>query len=71
MRERVKRVLYAVRLAGMLAVMVFVASSQFGCEEDPTRPAECGVGPFSFDEKTGICRRLSDNARVDDECCNY
>jgi hypothetical protein len=59
------------RVVLVIAVMVFVALSHFGCEDEATPPASCGKGPFSYDSKTGICRRLSDNQQVEPECCNF
>jgi len=70
-REYLQKAAYAVRLAGVIGVMMFVGASYVGCEEEPSRPASCGSGRFVFEEKTNICRRLSDNAVVDQECCNY
>ena len=71
MRERLKAILYGLRMAAISGVLVFVAVSHFGCEpEESTRPESCGAGPFQIDAKSGVCRRLSDSAVVDKECCN-
>ena len=70
-RERMKTIADGLRLTAVVGVMIFVAASHFGCEEEPSRPASCGSGPFNRDQKTGICWRLSDNSQVDSECCNY
>ena len=66
-----KNVFYAFRVSVVAGIMIFVAMSHFGCEEEPSAPASCGKGPFSLDSKTNICIRLSDNAHVDSDCCNY
>ena len=72
MKDRVRVLLYGLRLTAIVTVLIFVAVSHFGCEpEESTRPASCGSGPFKLDSKSGICRRVSDNAVVDKECCNY
>jgi hypothetical protein len=65
--KRIKDVLLIVLFATVLGSVVVL---HFGCD-DPTGPdANCGPGPFTYDSKTGICKDLSTNYRVNPDCCN-
>ena len=50
---------------GMLMTQFIVS-----CEDPPSGPDKnCGSGNVSYDQKTGICRDLTDNSILPVNCC--